>query len=287
MEPTLVVTPPTRTDAGHPIARGLKTVLVDHKLPYRVARWKDSLCRSVGWKHRTVAVDGLRFRVRRGTWADESILNHVVRDREYHPPGYEIGPGDTVIDIGGNIGGFAVSASRAAEGGWVYAFEPEPDNFALLEHNLDRNRCHNVTAVRAAVTDAAGLVTLSVNADNSGGHSLHRQHGGPGVTVPAVTLTQIFDEYRIGRCDYLKIDCEGAEYDILHGLPERYFARVRRIVLEYHAEPAEKRERADDLVDHLRGVGFHIDQYTDIIGSRGGLVFATRKGETDPTRKPG
>jgi FkbM family methyltransferase len=287
MEPTLVVTPPTRTDTGHPIARGLKAVLVEHKLPYRVARWKDSLCRSVGLKHRTVAVNGLRFRVRRGTWADESILNHVVRDREYHPPGYEIGPADTVIDVGANIGGFAVSASRAAPDGWVYAFEPEPDNFTLLEHNLDRNRCHNVSTVRSAVTDAAGLVTLSVNADNSGGHSLHRDHGGPSVTVPAVTLQQIFDEYHITRCDYLKVDCEGAEYDILHGLPERYFSRIRRLVLEYHGEPAEKRARADDLVDHLRGVGFRIDQYTDIVGSRGGLVFATREAESDPPRKPG
>lgn len=277
MEPTLVTSPPPDpVPAGNWLTRGLRAVFVDRKVPYTAARFVDRVLKSVGLRHRTVTADGLRFHVRRGTWADESVIRHVIDEREYHPPGYEIGADDVVIDVGANIGAFAVTAARAAPNGRVIACEPESDNFALLCDNLARNGCRNVTAVRAAVTDHLGEVSLSVSADNSSGHSLRRSHGGPGVVVPAVPLDRLLDEHHVERCDFLKLDCEGAEYDILYHLPTEYFRRIRRIALEYHASPDEKRAKGDGLVDFLRGVGFRIDLYTSVVGSRNGLVFATR-----------
>lgn len=279
MEPMLVSMEPEAQPTGNMLVRGLTAIVVDRKVPYRVATWTDRLLKVVGSKYRTVRADGLEFQVRRGTWADESIIRHVVSEHEYSPPGYEIGPDDTVIDIGGNIGAFAVTASRAATNGWVIVYEPEPDNAALLRRNLDRNHCPNVTVVNAAVSGRAGVLSLHLNPDNSGGHSVHRTHGGPTVTVPAVALRDLFDEHAVERCDFLKIDCEGAEYDILYSLPRPYFARIRRIVMEYHGDPATKRELADGLVRHLMEMGYRIDRYTDIEGSRGGLLYATREDE--------
>jgi FkbM family methyltransferase len=280
MEPTLVSYPPPAPPTGHWLTRGLKAVFVDRKVPYRLARWGNGLLKAVGLRHRTVTADGLRFHVRRGTWADEAVIRHVVGDREYHPPGYEIGADDVVVDVGANIGAFAVTASRAAANGRVFAFEPEPENFALLCDNVDRNGCHNVTPVRAAVADTTGEVALSLSEGNSSGHSLRRDHGGDGVVVPAVALGRLLEEYRIDRCDFLKLDCEGAEYEILYGLPKEYFPRIRRVALEYHANPDEKRGKGDELVAFLRGVGFRVDLYTSVVGSRNGLVFASRS--TDP-----
>lgn len=275
--------PTPESPTGSLLSRGLTAVFVDRKLPYSVTRWGDRLLRSVGLKYRTVVADGLRFQVRRGAWADEAVLRHVIGEREYHPPGYEVGPDDVVIDVGANIGAFSVLAARKATNGRVIAFEPEPDNFALLCENLSRNGCENVTPVRAAVTDRAGIVTLNLNADSGAGHSLHRDPSGRGVSVPAMTLADVFDAYAVELCDFLKLDCEGAEYDILYTLPRNLFGRVRRVALEYHADPAVKRDRGDELVAFLRGVGFRVDQYTSVVGSRNGLVFATR----DPAaRKP-
>jgi FkbM family methyltransferase len=281
MEPMLVSTPPQAVETGNLLKRGLTTVVVHRRLPYRVATWKDRLLKRVGSKYRQVRVDGLEFGVRRGTWADESIIRHVVTEAEYTPPGYQIGPDDTVIDVGANIGAFSVLAARAATNGWVISYEPEPDNAALLRRNLDRNQCRNVTVVSAAVAGQRGVLTLHLNPDNSGGHSVRRDHGGPSLSVPTVTLRDVFDEHRVSRCDFLKIDCEGAEYDILYSLPRQYFARVRRIVMEYHGDPATKREQADGLVHHLQYVGFRIDRYTDVIGSRGGLLYATREDDSE------
>jgi FkbM family methyltransferase len=284
LEPLPVVYPTLPPPSGNLLVRGLSSVFVQRQLPYRIKQGVDRLMKAVGFDHRTVTADGLRFTVRRSTWADESIIRHVVENHEYHPPGYEIGPDDLVIDVGANIGTFSVGAARAAVNGWVLAYEPEPENFALLRRNLDRNRCRNVTPVRAAVADATGTRTLRVNADSSGGHAL-RSDGEPGLTVASVSLKAIFDEYRVERCDYLKLDCEGAEYEILYGLPADYFRRVRRIALEYHADPAEKRVRAGELIRHLRDVGYRIDLYTDIVGSRGGLLFVSREDSTPPNRK--
>jgi FkbM family methyltransferase len=283
MEPTLVPCPPPDPPTGTLLSRGVTAVFVDRKVPYQLSRWGDRLLRSVGLKHRTVTADGLRFRVRRGAWADEAVIRHVVGEREYHPPGYEIGPDDVVIDVGANIGAFAVSAARAAANGRLIAFEPEPENFALLCENLLLNERENVTPVRAAVSDVAGIVTLNLNANSGVGHSLHRTHGGRGVSVPAMTLADVFDAYALETCNFLKLDCEGAEYDILYNMPRHLFPRVRRVALEYHADPDVKRDRGDELVAFLRGVGFRVDLYTSVVGSRNGLVFATR----DPAaRKP-
>jgi FkbM family methyltransferase len=279
MEPTLVSTEPEVRPTGNVLTRGLTAIVVHRTMPYQMATWGDRLLRAVGLKHRVFRADGFEFLVRRGTWADESIVRHVVTEREYAPPGYEIGPDDTVIDIGGNIGAFAVSACRAASNGWVIVYEPEPDNAALLRGNLDRNLCRNVTVVNAAVSGRGGVLSLHLNPDNSGGHSIHRDHGGPTVTVPAIALRDLFDEHAVERCDFLKIDCEGAEYDILYSLPPAYYPRIRRIVLEYHGDPATKREQADGLVRHLTEMGYRIDRYTDVIGSRGGLLFATREAD--------
>jgi FkbM family methyltransferase len=285
MEPTLVTYPPEDPPTGSWVRRGLRAVFVDRKMPYRLAHWGGRLLRAVGLKHRTVTVGGLRFAVRRGTWADEAVLRHVVGDREYHPPGYEIGADDVVIDVGANIGAFAVTAARAAANGRVYAFEPEPDNFALLCGNVRRNGCRNVTLVQAAVTDVPGEVALSLSPGNASGHSVRRNHGGPGLVVPAVALVGLLDEYRIARCDFLKLDCEGAEYDILYGLPRELFPRIRRLALEYHAGPEQKRAKGDELVAFLRGVGYRVDLYTSVVGSRNGLIFASREAPAERPRK--
>lgn len=280
MEPTPVMTPRVRPAAGSMLSRGLTAVVVNRTLPYQMVTWGDRLLRAAGWRHRVVRAGGFEFVVRRGTWADESIIRHVVVEREYHPPGYEVGPADVVIDVGANIGGFSVPAAKAASSGWVIAYEPEPANAALLRCNLDRNACRNVTVVPAAVAGRRGEVELHLNPDNSGGHSAYRRHAGPTVRAAAVTLRDVFDAHRVERCDLLKLDCEGAEYDLLYTLPRAYFGRIRRIALEYHADPEAKREAADGLVRHLHDVGFRVDRYTDVVGSRGGLLFASRGPES-------
>ena len=221
----------------------------------------------------------MNFSVRRGISTAESIIRHVVVEKEYNPAGYEIGPNDVVIDVGGNIGAFSVSAASAAVNGRVISFEPEPGNYALLKRNLARNGCTNATPLQAAVSDTDGMLQLHLNPSNLGGHSLLKRDGvdaSQSVAVPAIAFRKVFDDYKLDRCDFLKMDCEGAEYQILYGLPREYFPRIRRLVMEYHTESEGDRETPARLVAFLQDVGFRIDRYTRIVGGMGGLLYATR-----------
>lgn len=252
-------------------------MFVERRLPHAAGRWADAALTAVGFDRTTMAAGDLRLWVRRqGT--DRDVIRNVLLGREYHRPGYAVGPMDVVVDVGANIGAFAVPAARAASGGRVIAVEPGAANHALLADNLARNGCTNAVAVRAAVARDPGTVTMYLDPADASCHSLAARPGAGVESVSGVTLAGLFDEHRIDRCDLLKLDCEGAEYDALYELPAEHRQRIRRCVVEYHADPSHKRARGDELVGWFARSGFRVDHYTDVVGEPVGHVFATRAG---------
>ncbi len=138
---------------------------------------------------------------------------------EYDAPGFGIEPGQRVVDAGANIGAFAVLAARS--GAVVTAFEPQPQTFAALERNV---AALNVTCVRAALVSRVpdgGEVLLDQDSDASTHHAI----GPAGVPVPAISFTEVIGQ----GCDLLKLDCEGAEFDLVAGTPDDVLRRARRI----------------------------------------------------------
>ena len=126
-----------------------------------------------------------------------------------------------VVDAGGNIGSFALYAANKARLGRVVSLEPIEDNYRLLVANVALNRVDNVSAKRAALVAHQGPARVYLSSYGSGGHSLLRdlaQQSQAFEEVPGVTLEDVFDEYQLPRCDFLKLDCEGAEFEILQGL---------------------------------------------------------------------
>jgi FkbM family methyltransferase len=265
---------------GHWLIRATRTVFVDHALPYRMQVAVDRMMRRLGQVEKTVHLEGYSVRVRRLT-CDELFVQTMLVKHEYTSPGFDILPTDTVIDIGGNIGTFALHAARCASRGRVLSFEPDSVNFRLLERNLRLNGCKTVTAVRAAVAGTPGDVTLFC-ASEGGFHSIRAGRGRRTErteVVPAVTLQQIFDDYQIDRCHFLKLDCEGAEYEILYALPPAYYRRIDRISMEYHGvdDPVVRRRDADALAAHLEAQGFRIDEYVAFVGYSAGHLKASNR----------
>lgn len=81
--------------------------------------------------------------------------------------------GDIVIDCGANIGYYSLLFSKlVGESGKVFAFEPEPTNFFLLQKNLKENNITNVKALNLAVSDKEGESVLFLDKDSSGSHSM-------------------------------------------------------------------------------------------------------------------
>ena len=278
-EPTPYIRPEVEEPSGHPLVRGIRALLLERRLPYRVSVKLDRLCRAVGITRKTVKAGGCRVRVRRAT-VDEEFVQNVLVGNEYTPPGFEIHETDVVIDIGANVGTFALMAATRARLGRVFSYEPNQENFDLLVHNVALNRLTNVSLFHAAVSGRRGQVKLFCSSEG-GFHSVLSDRAADLARyelVDALTLADIFDTQRIERCNFLKLDCEGAEHEILHNCPEEYLCRINKIVMEYHGDvdATTRRGESDALVRRLEDTGFRIEAYEEFVGFRGGFIRAMR-----------
>ena len=200
---------------------------------------------------------GMRFHAR--TAMDVWIIKETCLDRDYETASVPLQDGWTILDIGAGLGDFTVYAARRNPRGVVYAFEPFPESFALLEENVRLNGLENVRMFPYAVGAArAGRLALYA----TGEAVQHRTAGAasapaaPAFEVASVSLDQIFEEQNLARCDFLKIDCEGAEYEILLNVGDRTLSRIRHVCLEYH-EGVTPYSR-EDLARFLRDKGFRV-----------------------------
>jgi FkbM family methyltransferase len=185
-----------------------------------------------------------------------------------------------VNDIGANMGCFAVYAGRGASKGRVLAFEPDADNVDLARRNAAINGLSNVTVERCAVSGEPGTLKLFRGAHGP----LHTTMAGrlegadEADEVPAITLKQIMDKYKVDRCGFLKMNCEGAEYGILYKTPPEYLQRVDRVALEYHAAPHENKDQISrELAAYLAAQGFDIFDFSDFVGFDCGFIRGTRR----------
>jgi len=129
-------------------------------------------------------------------------------------------PGDVFVDAGANIGYFSLlAASRVGPGGRVFAFEPDPDNFRLLEANAQLNGVAGcITAVEAALAARAGAGRLYLSRHNLGDHRVFAADDGR----DSIAITRIrgadYLAGRVERIDLVKVDTQGAEYEVIAGL---------------------------------------------------------------------
>ena len=129
-------------------------------------------------------------------------------------------PGDTFVDAGANVGYYTIIGSRlVGDKGKVYAFEPEPTSFALLQKNVHLNGLTNVVLEQKALSNRKGILKLFIADQNKGDHRIYQPEGEsrPWVDVEAVRLDEYFKDHKRG-IDVLKVDTQGAEGLILEGM---------------------------------------------------------------------
>lgn len=213
---------------------------------------------------------GLQFCVR--TAMDVWVIKETCLDRDYE----KVAPlqdGWTIIDIGAGLGDFTAYAAQRCPHGRVFAYEPFPESFALLQQNVSLNTLSNVEARPRAIADRPGPLALNIGIGEAVQHST-TQSGVNTIEVQAITLQQVFSEHGLVRCDFLKMDIEGGEYAILRGVEAGVLKRVQRIVLEYHDNtPAGKH---DELVRLLQANGFQVQVRANPVHDYLGHLYATR-----------
>ena len=240
------------------------------------------------------------------------LLHHYDRDQlhfqiaeitgrsAYLRHGVDVGAGDVVLDVGANVGvAAAFFALRGA--GAVHSFEPVEPLFELLEQNVARfPACvaHGYGLGAAPTTTeitfyprAAAMSSIYADADRDGefvrtflaNNGIEDSAADVSVrafedarTLPCElrTVTQVLEEQELDRVDLLKVDVERAERDVLAGIEDRDWSRIRQLVVEVH----DLGGRLRAVLELVRGLGYsvEVDQDPDWAGTEVHMLYARR-----------
>lgn len=153
----------------------------------------------------------------------DRFVNEVIEGNEYSMLFKEL----TVFDVGCNMGSFSLWISKLAKR--IYAIDLEKENISLLDKTIKDNDLKNIITLNAAVAGKDGLRTYSSDPIPSNGGSML----GEGTkSIKSYTLRTLLDMYEVSVVDVLKLDVEGAEWEILN--TDFPVESIRTIVGEFH-----------------------------------------------------
>lgn len=210
--------------------------------------------------------------------ADESVFREVFLDRDYMVLDDIISEASGVIlDVGAHIGLFSVYVRGLNDNVKIFAYEPEPVNFSAMKEHFKENHVEGVVAKNVAVTAKDGETVLYLSED-SHNHSIWNffKKEVKQVKVPTVSMRKIFEK-DLGRrgvqfCDLVKMDCEGAEFEILESMDDNLFKKIGSFYIEYHEYIDGKKK--EELVKILQRHGFKARVSGSRYDKRLGFIFA-------------
>jgi FkbM family methyltransferase len=184
-------------------------------------------------------------------------------------------PTPFIIDVGANTGLFIVRMKQLYPSCKVAGYEPLPSNFLQLKRTIELSRLNNVEIFMQGVGSTPRIEKLYIHPKNVGGHSLFpaRAESSKYIEVKLTDLQGILLSANGAICSLLKLDCEGAEFEIINSLREETAARIENIVFE--ATPSLY--DVNQLIKHLEQFGYRVTRDKD-------LYLAARPG--DSQRKP-
>ncbi len=179
--------------------------------------------------------------------------------------------GGVIIDIGQNIGCFSVMASRIFKEAKIIGFEPFFDSYQITRTNIMINKLSDrIKAKDVAISAKNGTVSFYVYPGNYEANSIHNIWGGKSkkIEVNSIRLSDFITEEKIKNIDLLKVDCEGAEYEIIKSLSKGDYKKIKSIILEYH------KGRSNEIEDVLKINKFKT--YKIINSKETGIIFAKK-----------
>lgn len=246
---------PWRIKVG--ISRWTHRAAYASRAPLVYRNWWAAVLPKLGYPATLVLRDGRRYRVRPGT-ADLAVINEAAFLDPYLSTGFvSLERRSVVVDIGANVGDFAIRAARLCPDGRVIAVEPVRSAGEMIAEHAHLNAVSNVKWICAAV----GVPDTRFSNPYAG--------EGEQQDCPTITLARLLSDEGLERVDLLKLDCEGAEWDILPA-SEEVLPGIRQICMEFHCERGWTAPR---LAEWLTNRGFTV---THTSGHWNGLLWARR-----------
>lgn len=190
-------------------------------------------------------------------------LYRIWGDYEYGVRPKDVKTYRIVVDIGAHVGLFSVFLGVLNPECRVLCYEIDKSNFEKLKQNIRNCRTTNVIPINLAVTNKSEIIDYFPGRDCSefSTTKISFSNGKPIVderlktvgTVRSVTLNEIIRHNNLPFIDFLKLDCEGAEFEILYATTERNLRRIKKIGGEYHEY---EKYTANELSAFLSEFGF-------------------------------
>lgn len=248
------------------------------------------------------------------------VYNEIFEEDIYLKHGIQVEDGDTVIDIGANIGLFSLYINYLYRNVQIYSFEPSPDVYKALHANAAAYG-DNITTFNCGVSDSRKNTTFTFyenstvfssvysdeNEDQQAIKAIVRNMISQGVdssemvdsfvdeltkkrldskqySVQMKSVSDIIDENNIIRIDLLKVDAEKSELDVLHGIREEHWPIIKQIVMEIHDDGVKVLKT---ILEMLEKHGFTYEIEQDKFLGNSGLynLYAVRKAAKEGTKK--
>jgi FkbM family methyltransferase len=229
--------------------------------------WPQIAAKGFLWKHVSLPDREVDMKTRAGTTITAPLVRNIgalytaidVFAFDAYECEWELEDHPVVIDIGANIGAWVLRLAEQRPQVVGTCYEPDPAAAFYLTRNLEANGLAARIGVRSeAVSDRTGAAVLHQAEPGDGTSSLrpvsHVSQFERDMPVQTVSFSDAIESVG-SRVSLVKIDCEGAEYDIVGHSPPSAWERIERIVVEFHPAPAEK---VKGLRDRLTGIGFNV-----------------------------
>lgn len=200
-----------------------------------------------------------RTRFRFYLWPDgiEHRLSKVRK--KYEHQNSKVDRGDTVIDIGANVGEFSVSVANLA--GRIVAFEPDPAAFKCLEKNCASHP--TISTCNIALSNETGETPFYLSTKGADSSLVEPERYTKRISVSTTTLDDALATMGITRVDFLKVEAEGWEPEILEGAADT-LKHTQKIAVD--AGPERKGQTTiDEVSSILKKEGFAITRQKDIV----------------------
>ncbi len=206
-------------------------------------------------------------------------VKETLIDRFYTRLGTEVQGDWTIVDIGAAIGEFTIEAALQLTEGKVYAFEPNPGSINILRQNLRVNNLGRVETFNLGVWSEEGEIPLHFLNNEplqavSGETDSEKLQEIKETSIEVITLEQVVEEKVGNKIDLMKLDCEGAEYDILLNQDPKLFKKIRRIIMEYHDLDEQRNHQV--LVEYFEKLGYQVKLYENSVHKHLGYLYADR-----------
>ena len=204
------------------------------------------------------------------------LVRNIFLHNEYGLERFGLKETSVIVDVGAHQGAFVALAATITHGD-ILAFGPETQNFSLLKTFIDINRLSNVKAFNMAIGASKGQKTLFL-AEKSTRHSLYSKDvlSGKriedGYTVEVITLDEALKSY--SKIGLLKLDCEGAETEIIQNTSSHAYHKIDAIIIEYHGFSND--EKFKEITNTLYKEGYKIEFTPMAANIPLGIISATK-----------